>query len=113
MSHWVYLSIAIVAEVVGTLFLKSSDGFSKVIPSVIVVVSYVLAFYLLSISLKSISVGIAYAVWAGAGVALIAVAGFIFFGQKLDMAAILGMVLIVSGVVVINVFSASAENSGN
>lgn len=113
MSHWVYLSIAIVAEVVGTLFLKSSDGFSKVIPSVIVVVSYVLAFYLLSISLKSISVGIAYAVWAGAGVALIALAGFIFFGQKLDMAAILGMVLIVSGVVVINVFSASAENSGN
>ncbi|WP_428821492.1 DMT family transporter [Microbulbifer sp. MCCC 1A16149] len=113
MSHWVYLSIAIVAEVVGTLFLKSSDGFSKVIPSVIVVLSYVLAFYLLSISLKSISVGIAYAVWAGAGVALIALAGFIFFGQKLDMAAILGMVLIVSGVVVINVFSASAENSGN
>lgn len=113
MSHWVYLSIAIVAEVVGTLFLKSSDGFSKVIPSVIVVLSYVLAFYLLSISLKSISVGIAYAVWAGAGVALIALAGFIFFGQKLDMAAIFGMILIVSGVVVINVFSASAENSGN
>ncbi|WP_078085929.1 DMT family transporter [Microbulbifer mangrovi] len=110
MSHWVYLSIAIVAEVVGTLFLKSSDGFSKVIPSVIVVVSYALAFYLLSISLKSISVGIAYAVWAGAGVALIALAGFVFFGQKLDMAAILGMVLIISGVVVINVFSASAES---
>ncbi|QKX18423.1 SMR family transporter [Microbulbifer sp. YPW1] len=112
MSHWVYLSVAIVAEVVGTLFLKSSDGFSKVIPSVIVVVSYALAFYLLSISLKSISVGIAYAVWAGAGVALIAVAGFIFFGQKLDMAAILGMVLIISGVVIINVFSASADHGG-
>ncbi|WOX05129.1 DMT family transporter [Microbulbifer pacificus] len=112
MSHWIYLSIAIVAEVVGTSFLKSSDGFSKLIPSAIVAVSYAVAFYFLSISLKSISVGIAYAVWSGVGVALISLVGFAFFGQKLDLGAILGIALIVAGVVVINLFSASAEGSG-
>lgn len=111
MSHWVYLSIAIVAEVLGTSFLKSSDGFSKLIPTMIVVVSYAIAFYFLSISLKSISVGVAYAVWSGVGVALIALAGYVFYGQKLDLGAISGMALIVAGVVVINLFSSSAEAS--
>lgn len=111
MSHWIYLSIAIVAEVVGTSFLKSSDGFSKMLPSVIVAISYAIAFYFLSISLKSISVGVAYAVWSGVGVALISLAGLFFFGQKLDLGAILGIILIVSGVVVINLFSSSTESA--
>ena len=111
MSHWFYLSIAIVAEVIGTSFLKSSEGFSKLIPSVIVIISYAVAFCFLSISLKSISVGVAYAVWSGVGVALISLAGFIFFGQKLDFGVMLGIALIVSGVVVINLFSGSAEVS--
>ncbi|GAB2897845.1 multidrug efflux SMR transporter [Microbulbifer echini] len=113
MSHWIYLSVAIVAEVLGTSFLKSSDGFSKLVPSVIVVVSYALAFYLLSISLKTLSVGVAYAVWSGVGVALIALSGYVFFGQKLDWGAILGITLIVTGVVVINLFSASVEGGSS
>lgn len=71
MSHWHFLAIAIIAEVTGTSFLKSSDGFTRLIPSVIVVVSYVVAFYFLALSLKTLPVGIAYAIWAGAGVAVI------------------------------------------
>jgi small multidrug resistance pump len=105
MSHWHFLAIAIIAEVTGTSFLKSSDGFTRLIPSVIVVVSYVVAFYFLALSLKTLPVGIAYAIWAGAGVALIALAGYAFFGQALDWPAVLGMTLIVAGVAVINVFS--------
>ncbi|MCW7752919.1 SMR family transporter [Desulfobotulus sp. H1] len=102
---WIFLSIAIVAEVCGTMALKASDGFTKLYPSISVLFSYTLAFYCLSITLRSIPVGIAYAVWAGAGVALIALLAWIFFGQKLDGAAILGLSLIVAGVVVLNVFS--------
>lgn len=112
MSHWFYLSIAIVAEVVGTSFLKSSEGFTKIVPSFIVAVSYAVAFYFLSVSLRTIPVGVAYAVWSGVGVALISLAGLVFFGQKLDGGAILGIALIVSGVVVINLFSASADGGG-
>ncbi|WP_444921485.1 DMT family transporter [Microbulbifer sp. CnH-101-G] len=109
MSHWVYLSMAIVAEVVGTSFLKNSDGFSKIIPSIIVVISYGIAFYLLSISLRTIPVGVAYAVWSGVGVALITLVGFVFFGQRLDWGAALGIALIVLGVIVINLFSRSVS----
>jgi small multidrug resistance pump len=112
MSHWIYLSIAIVAEVIGTSFLKGSEGFTKVVPSVVVVVGYVVAFYFLGLTLKTLPVGVAYAVWAGAGVALIALAGYAFFGQALDAPAVIGMLLIVSGVVVINVFSATVRNGG-
>lgn len=105
MAHWVYLAIAIVAEVVGTTFLKQAEGFTRLWPSAIVVTAYVIAFYFLSLSLKSLPVGIAYAVWAGTGVALIAIAGYLFFGQVLDVAALVGIALIVAGVAVINVFS--------
>lgn len=105
MPHWFYLSIAIVAEVVGTSFLKSAEGFTRLVPSVVVVVSYVVAFFFLGLALRTLPVGIAYAIWAGVGVALIALAGYVFFGQRLDVPAIAGMALIVAGVVVINVFS--------
>lgn len=102
---WIYLSIAIIAEVIATSFLKASDGFTKVLPSLVVVAGYVTAFFFLSLTLKEIPVGVAYAVWSGAGVTLIATIGWLFLGQKLDAAAIAGMGLIVAGVVVLNLLS--------
>ncbi|MFM8495463.1 MAG: DMT family transporter [Planctomycetia bacterium] len=108
--HWLYLAIAIVAEVVGTSFLKASAGFTKLLPSMMVVVGYGLAFFFLSLTLDKVPVGIAYAVWSGAGVTLIAAIGWLFLGQKLDPAAIVGMGLIVAGVVVLNLFSKSAAH---
>ena len=110
MIHWLYLTIAIVAEVVGTSFLRASEGFTKLVPSVLVIAGYGLAFFFLSLTLKDIPVGIAYAIWSGAGVTLIAAIGWIFFGQKLDAPAILGMGLIVAGVIVLNVFSKASAH---
>ncbi|HUG99442.1 MAG TPA: SMR family transporter [Gammaproteobacteria bacterium] len=110
MSPWLYLSIAIVAEVVGTSFLKSSDGFTRLTPSLAVVASYTIAFYFLSLTLRTMPVGIAYAVWAGAGMALIALIGWAVFGQVLDTAAIVGIGLIVAGVAVLNVFSSTISH---
>jgi len=105
MKNWLFLGVAIAAEVVATSSLKASSGFTKFGPSVVVVLGYAIAFYFLSLTLKAIPIGIAYAVWAGLGIVLISVAGWLFFGQKLDFASIVGMGLIVTGVVVINVFS--------
>ena len=102
---YVFLTIAIVAEVIGTSALKASEGFSKTVPSVVTVVAYGAAFYCLSITLKTVPVGVAYAIWSGVGVALIAIVGWVLFDQKLDAAAIIGMGLIVAGVVVMQVFS--------
>jgi small multidrug resistance pump len=105
MAKWLYLLTAILAEVIGTSALKASDGFKKAWPSLIVVVGYGLAFYFLSLTLREIPVGIAYAIWSGLGVILITLAGWVFFGQHLDLPALIGMALIVAGVVVMNVFS--------
>lgn len=105
MQTWIILLVAIVSEVVATSALKASEGFSKLGPSVLVVVGYGLAFYLLSLTLKVMSVGIAYAIWAGLGIVLTAVIGWFLFEQKLDTAALLGMGLIILGVIVINLFS--------
>ena len=110
MPQWIFLSIAIVCEVIGTSALKASEGFTRPWPSVVVIVGYAAAFYFLSLTLKTIPVGVAYAVWAGAGVALIALIGWLYFGQTLDAAAIIGMLLIVAGVVVLNVFSDTASH---
>ena len=104
---YVYLSIAIIAEVVATSALKASAEFTRLGPSVIVVVGYGLAFYFLSLVLKTIPVGIAYAIWSGVGVALIAVVGAVVYKQVPDLPAIIGLLLIVSGVAVINIFSKS------
>lgn len=105
MKNWLFLGVAIAAEVVATSSLKASAGFTRLLPSVLVIVGYAVAFYFLSLTLKVIPVGIAYAIWAGLGIVLISLAGWLVFGQKLDLAGILGMVLIVAGVVVINAFS--------
>ena len=105
MNPWAYLSIAILAEVVATSSLKASDGFSKLLPSVIVVLGYGVAFWFLALSLRNIPVGIAYAVWSGAGIVLISLIGWSVFRQSLDVAALIGMGLIVAGVLVIHVFS--------
>jgi small multidrug resistance pump len=109
MSHWVLLGIAIVAEVIGTSFLKASDGFTRLWPSAVVVVSYCIAFYFLGLTLKTMPVGIAYAVWAGAGIALIALIGWVIFGQALDVPAAIGISLIVAGIVVLQLFSGSVK----
>ena len=108
MQNWLYLVIAIGCEVAATSALKAAEGFTRLVPSVIVVAGYVTAFYLLSLTLRTIPVGVAYAIWSGVGVALIAVIGWLFLGQKLDAPAIAGLVLIVAGVVVINLFSRTA-----
>lgn len=107
---YVYLSIAILAEVVATSALKASEEFTKLGPSILVVMGYGVAFYFLSLVLKTIPVGIAYAIWAGLGIVLIAITGAVLFKQIPDMPAIIGMVLIVSGVVVINVFSKTVSH---
>ncbi len=104
---YAYLAIAIVAEVVATSALKASEGFSKIAPSILVVAGYSVAFYCLSLTLKVIPVGVAYAIWSGAGVFLIAAVGWLVFRQTLDLPAIIGMSLIVAGVVVMQVFSKS------
>lgn len=105
MKSWIFLGIAIVAEVIATSGLKASAGFTKLWPSLLVVVGYSVAFYFLALTLKTIPVGVAYAVWAGLGIVLMAFIGWLVFGQKLDLAGIAGMALIVSGVIVINVLS--------
>lgn len=107
---YLYLAIAVIAEVIGTTALKVSDEFSKPLPSVLVILGYGIAFYFLSLVLKTIPIGIAYAIWAGMGIVLIAIVGVIFFGQKLDAPAIVGMLLIITGVLVMNVFSKSVSH---
>ncbi|MGA0597612.1 DMT family transporter [Enterovirga sp. CN4-39] len=111
MSGWsaAALAFAIVCEVVGTTALAASHGFTRLVPSVVCAGSYALAFYALSIALKGMPVGIAYAIWAGIGIVLISLAGWIGFGQRLDAPAIAGIGLIVAGVLVINLLSASAR----
>ncbi len=105
MQQWVFLSVAIVSEVVATSALKASEGFTRLWPSVIVTVGYASAFYFLSLTLKTIPIGVAYAIWSGVGVALIALIAWLFFGQALDTPALIGLALIIAGVVVLNVFS--------
>ncbi|MAD00046.1 MULTISPECIES: SMR family transporter [Pseudomonas] len=108
MNHWVYLISAIVSEVIATSALKASTGFSKPLPSVVVVVGYLVSFYFLSLTLKTIPVGIAYAIWSGVGVVLISIVAWLLYGQKLDLPALIDMGLIISGVMVINLFSSTA-----
>ena len=103
--NWVYLMLAILAEVVATSFLKSSEGFTRWGPSAIVVTGYGAAFFFLSLTLRSIPVGIAYAVWSGVGIVLVTGVAWLMHGQKLDLAGIVGMALIILGVVILNLFS--------
>ena len=110
MKAWLLLLAAIVAEVIATSALKASQGFTRPGPTALVVAGYGLAFWLLSLTLRQIPVGIAYAAWSGLGMVLIALAGWWLYGQRLDAAALAGMALIVAGVLVINLFSKSAAH---
>ena len=110
MKHHLFLLGAIVAEVVATSALKASEGFTRWGPTALVVVGYALAFWLLSLTLRAIPVGIAYATWSGLGVVLIALAGWWLYGQALDAWALLGMALIVAGVLIMNLLSTSSAH---
>lgn len=103
--QWALLLVAILAEVAATSLLKSTEGFSRLWPSVVVVICYETAFILLALSMKRIPIGIVYAVWSGVGVALITLVAWVFLGQTLDAVGLLGLALIVGGVLVINLFS--------
>lgn len=107
---YLFLSLAIVAEVIATSALKLSDGFSRLMPSVITVIFYGVSFYCLSLTMRTLPTGIIYAIWSGVGIVLIATVSWLFYGQKLDLPAILGMLLIVLGVIVINLFSKSVAH---
>ena len=104
---WFYLIIAILAEVIATSALKYAEGFTRLMRSAIVIAGYAVAFYFLSLTLQHMSVGIAYAIWSGLGMLLIALTSAVLLKQKLDTPAFIGLALIVAGVVVINVFSKS------
>ena len=111
MQQWVFLSVAIVCEVAATSALKASAGFTRLWPSVIVTIGYMTAFYFLSLTLKTVPVGVAYAIWSGARVALIALIAWIFLGQRLDMPALIGMLFIVAGVMIINLYSKATTHA--
>ncbi|MFC4821066.1 DMT family transporter [Dokdonella ginsengisoli] len=107
---YLYLAVAILAEVVATSALKAAEGFTRPLPSLLVVAGYGTAFYFLSLVLRTLPVGVAYAIWSGVGVALIALIGWVFYRQALDAGAIAGIALIVAGVLVIQLFSRSAAH---
>ena len=107
---YLYLAIAIIAEVIATNALKASEEFTRIGPSIVVMVGYGLAFYFLSLVLKTIPVGVAYAIWSGAGIVLITLVAAVLFKQVPDTPAILGMSLIVAGVITINVFSKTVSH---
>jgi small multidrug resistance pump len=109
-NAWLTLGIAILAEVIATSALKASDSFSHLWPSVVVIVGYGVAFFCLSLTLRHMPLGIAYAVWSGAGTALIALIGVAVYQQKLDLPAMIGIALIVAGVLVLNLFSKSSAH---
>jgi small multidrug resistance pump len=111
MRQWIFLAVAIVSEVVGTSALKASQGFSHLFPSLIVIAGYGSAFYFMSLTLRTLPVGVVYAIWAGVGIALIAMVAWVFFGQSLDVPAIIGLLLIVAGVIVLNLFSKTVSHS--
>ena len=108
MNKWIYLTLAILSEVLATASLKSTEGFTKLWPSVLVLVGYSAAFYFLSMTLDSIPIGVAYAIWSGVGVAAITLVSIFFLDQKIDTAGFIGIGLIVAGVIVLRLFSESA-----
>lgn len=106
---YLFLALAIVCEVFATSALKACDGFTRLAPSVLVVIGYVAAFFFLSLALRHVSIGVAYAIWSGAGIVLISLAAWLVYGQRLDVPAMLGMGLIVAGVAVIQLFSRATQ----
>jgi small multidrug resistance pump len=110
MPVYLVLALAVLAETVGTTALKMSQQFTQPVPSVVVVLAYGVSFYLLSITLRTMPVGVVYALWSGLGIILIATIGWVIFGQKLDFAALAGLSMIVGGIAVIHLFSAAAPH---
>ncbi len=109
-THFLYLIVAVMFETVGTTALQASQQFTKLGPTAIVVVAYLLAFFFLGLALKYIPVGVAYAMWSGLGIVLIAGIGFVVFGQRLDAPALIGLAMIVGGILVIHLFSKTATH---
>jgi small multidrug resistance pump len=108
--HWLILAAAILFETIGTTALKASDGFSKLGPSLISIATYMVSFWLLALVLRTIPVGIAYAIWSGLGICFISLIGYFAFNQRLDTPAVIGLGLIVAGIGVINLFSSAAPH---
>jgi small multidrug resistance pump len=110
MNSFTWLSIAILAEVIATSTLKTTEGFSRLIPSLVCIAGYGVAFYGLSMALRTIPTGIAYAIWSGVGIVLVSLVAWIWFKQHLDAAALIGMTLILAGVIIVNVFSKTVSH---
>jgi len=107
---FVYLIIAIIAEVIATSAMKASDGFSQLFPSIITIIGYAFAIYFLSLTMKTIPVGITYALWSGAGIILVSLVGFFYYKQHLDLAAIIGLIFMIIGILIIHIFSNSTTH---
>lgn len=108
--HYIYLFFAVLAETIGTTALQASQQFTRLAPSVVVIIAYATSFYLMSFALKAMPVGIVYAIWSGLGIVFIAGIGFVLFGQRLDFAAVLGLAMIISGILVIHLLSNSTTH---
>jgi small multidrug resistance pump len=113
MPPLVILAIAILAETIATTAMKAAEGFTRLVPSIIVVIGYATSFYCLSLTLKVFPVGIVYAIWSGVGIVLITLMGWLIYGQKMDLPALAGMGLIVAGVLVINLLSATTAGGSS
>ena len=107
--NWIYLTLAILSEVVGTVLIRFSDGFTKVIPTVFLVFFYLLSYFFFNMSLRKIELGTAYAIWSGLGTALLAGLGIIFFREELSMSRVIAIVLIIAGVMLLNMTQAKVE----
>lgn len=110
MKYWLFLALAIVAEVIATTALRATEGFTRWLPAVVVVLGYGISFYFLSLTLRVIPMAVAYAVWSGVGLVLITLLGWLALGQRLDLPALLGMALIIAGVLVMYLFSRSVAH---
>ena len=110
MPVYLILALAVLFETVGTTALQASQQFTRLVPSVVVVLAYAVSFYLLSITLRTMPVGVVYALWSGLGIILISCIGWLVFGQRLDLPAVLGLGMIISGIAVIHLFSNAAPH---
>jgi small multidrug resistance pump len=110
LTIYLYLTIAIIAEVCATMALKATDGFTRLGPSIITILGYGVAFFFLSLALRTIPTGIVYAIWSGVGIVLISTVSWIWFKQALDTPAVVGLSLIIAGVLVVNLFSKSVSH---
>lgn len=109
-NAWIFLGFAIIVEVIATAALKGSENFTKLIPTLVMVIGYGVSFYLLTFALKTIPIGTVYAIWSGAGIALITLVGYLYFNEKPNNAMLAGIGLIIAGIVVINLFGKLEES---